>query len=171
MNAAVLIGQLMGLLAVALGFVCFQMRSHKKLLVLQTIATTLFSIHYFLIGATSGLALNILAIVRNLIYYNRDKKFFSGWFFPVLLSLGMGVVGALAWQSWYSLLIIIALMINTLFLAVPSAQTIRKSILLTSTMILIYDIFVLSIGGIINEALAIISSVIGILRMNRREKV
>ena len=82
----------------------------------------------------------------------------------------MGVVGALAWQSWYSLLIIIALMINTLFLAVPSAQTIRKSILLTSTMILIYDVFVLSVGGIINEALAIISSVIGIIRMNRREK-
>ncbi|MBR4960713.1 MAG: YgjV family protein [Clostridia bacterium] len=165
-----IIGQILGLVALAFTALSYQTESSKKLLVLQTIATALFSIHYFLIGAASGLALNILAIVRNLIYYNRDKKFFSGWFFPVLLSLGMGVVGALAWQSWYSLLIIIALMINTLFLAVPSAQTIRKSILLTSTMILIYDVFVLSVGGIINEALAIISSVIGIIRMNRKEK-
>ena len=61
-------------------------------------------------------------------------------------------------------------MINTMYLSVQSPQTIRKSILLTSTMILIYDIFVSSYGGIINEALAITSSIIGIIRMGKAEE-
>ncbi|MBQ8642863.1 MAG: YgjV family protein [Clostridia bacterium] len=166
---AVIIGQILGLIALAFTALSYQMNDNKKLLVMQTISTAMFCVHYYLIGAAPGLTLNILCILRNLIYYNRDKKIFSGWFFPVLISLAQGVVGAFSWQGWYSVLIIAGLMINTLFLAQPSAQTIRKSILLTSSLILIYDIFVLSIGGIINEALAITSSIIGILRMRKKE--
>ena len=174
-----IIGQIFGLVALAFTTLSYQTRSSKKLLVLQTIATALFSIHYFLIGATSGLALNLVAILRNLIYYNRDKnllpfrldrEYCKGWFFPCLMTLCIGIMGAFSWQAWYSLLIIIGLMINTMYLSVQNPQTIRKSILLTSTMILIYDIFVSSYGGIINEALAITSSVIGIVRMGKPEE-
>lgn len=173
-----IIGQILGLVALAFTALSYQTESSKKMLVIQTVATALFSVHYLLIDATTGMALNILAIVRNLIYCNRDKnflpfrldrKFCRGWFFPVLMTVSIGILGALAWKDWYSLLIIIGLMINTMFLALPNTQTIRKSILLTSTMILTYDIFVLSIGGIINEAVAISSSVIGIVRMRKKQ--
>ena len=166
----VIIGQILGLVALAFTALSYQMNDNRKLLVMQTISTAMFCVHYYLIGAAPGLTLNIICILRNLIYYNRDKKIFSGWLFPILFSLSQGIVGIFSWQGWYSILIIVGLMINTLFLALPSAQTIRKSILLTSSLILVYDIFVLSIGGIINEALAILSSVIGIIRLRKKEQ-
>ena len=43
-------------------------------------------------------------------------------------------------------------------------QNIRKSILVTSPLVLIYNIFEFSIGGIANESLSIVSSLIGIVR-------
>jgi len=104
-----IIGQIFGLVALAFTGLSYQTRSSKKLLILQTIATALFSVHYCLIGATSGLALNLVAILRNLIYYNRDKdllpfrldrKYCKGWFFPVLMTLCIGVMGAFSWQAF-----------------------------------------------------------------------
>lgn len=169
MSASILFGQLMGVVAVALGFVSFQMRTQKKLLVVQTATTIAFCIHYYLIGATSGLLLNMLGIARNLAYYHKDKPLFSGKKCPVFFAVVMGFVGLLSWQGFYSVFIVLGLVINTLCLSFDDPQKIRKSILITSPMVLTYDAFVLSIGGIIYESVAIISAVIGIVRYRRNK--
>ena len=61
------------------------------------------------------------------------------------------------------------LAINTVFMALGVPQWLRKSILLTSMLILIYNILEFSVGGMINEVLAISSVVVGIVRF-RKEK-
>ena len=164
------IGQIMGCLAVMLGFVSFQMRTQKQLLVVQTATTIAFCIHYYLIGATSGLMLNLLGIVRNLAYYHKDKPFFSGKKCPIFFAAVMGVVGMLSWQGYYSIFIVLGLVINTVCLSFSNPQSIRKSILVSSPLVLIYDAFVLSIGGVIYESVVIVSSVIGIIRYRKREE-
>ena len=167
MNWMMLLGQLMGLIAVALGFVSFQMRTQRQLLAVQTATTIAFCIHYYLIGATSGLMLNLLGIVRNLAYYYKDKPLFSGKKCPIFFSVLMGVVGLLSWQGWYSIFVVLGLVINTYCLSFAKPQNIRKSILITSPMVLIYDVFVLSVGGIVYESVAILSALIGILRCRK----
>lgn len=169
-NAVQIIGQLMGIVAVILGFVSYQMHTQKKILVAQTATALAFCIHYLLIGAYSGLALNSLAVVRNLAYYHRDKKLFSGPKCPIFFAILMASLGALSWQGWYSLFIIAGLVINTLCLSFTNPQSIRKSILFTSPMVLIYNCFVFSIGGVIYESVAIISSVIGIIAYRKQQK-
>jgi hypothetical protein len=82
----------------------------------------------------------------------------------------MGIVGIISWQDYYSIFIIVALIINTAFLSQPNTQYLRYSILLTSPLVFIYDVFVLSWGGMANEALAITSSVIGIIRLKQENK-
>ena len=170
MELSMVIGQIMGFLAVMLGFVSFQMRTQKQLLVVQTATTIAFCIHYYLIGATSGLMLNLLGIVRNLAYYHKDKPFFSGKKCPIFFAAVMGVVGMLSWQGYYSIFIVLGLVINTVCLSFSNPQSIRKSILVSSPLVLIYDAFVLSIGGVIYESVVIVSSVIGIIRYRKREE-
>jgi hypothetical protein len=65
--------------------------------------------------------------------------------------------------------VLLGLVINTVCMAFPDAQKVRKSILVTSPLVLTYDVFVLSVGGIVYESVAILSSLIGILR-NRKNK-
>ncbi len=161
------IGQLIGIVSVILTFISYQAKNSKKLLVLQTVSTTGFIIHYLLIGAASGFLLNIVCVIRNLIYYFKNVKIFSYSFYPYLLALVLAVLGAMSWQGPVSLLIIVALMINTVCLSSSDTQFLRKSVLLTCSMILLYNFFVRSYGGMINEAIAIVSSAIGIYRYRK----
>ena len=55
-----IIGQILGAVAVICGFVSYQMRTQKQLLVVNTITCAVFCAHYILIGAYSGFALNFL---------------------------------------------------------------------------------------------------------------
>lgn len=163
-----IIGQAMGFIAVVLGFLSFQMRTQKQLLLVQTATTIAFCIHYYLIGATSGLMMNLLGIARNLAYYHKDKPIFSGKKCPIFFAVVMGAVGLLSWQGYYSIFVVLGLVLNTVCLSFTDPQKIRRSILLTSPLVLIYDAFVLSIGGMIYESVVIVSSVIGILRYRKQ---
>jgi len=159
-----IIAQILGIVAVAFAVLSFQAKSDKHLLIMQTGAAFFFCVHYFMIGAYTGLAMNGVAVVRNVVYYNKDKKIFSGWWPPVFFACIMAMLGVFTWQGWHSLLVIVGLIINTVGMSFKDPQNIRKSILVTSPLVLIYNIFEFSIGGIINESLSIVSSVIGIVR-------
>jgi len=163
------IGQSLGVVAVILGFLSYQVRTRKKLMLLQTATTLVFVLHYLLIGAMSGMALNAVGLLRNIVYSNREKKFFSGRFWPIAFAVIMGFMGLLSWQGWYSIFVVVGLVINTLALALPDPQKIRKSILITSPLVLTYDAFALSVGGIIYESVAILSSLVGILRFRKQK--
>lgn len=159
----IMIGQLLGLVAVLLTFISYQAKTQKQILLIQTAATLFMALHYALIGASSGLSLNVICLLRNITYFFKEKRPFSSPVIPYLFSAAMVVYGILTWQAFYSCFIIVGLAINTVALS-RTPQTLRKSILLTSTLVLIYNIFVFSIGGIINEIVAITSSVIGLIR-------
>ena len=165
----IITGQILGWVAALLTFLSYQCKEHKTLIVVQTLSTLSICISYLFLDAMSGMVLNIVCIVRNFIIYRKDIKFFSHPIWAYILAGVMGLMGAVSWQSPMSLLIIIALMINTLFLYYPNVQNLRKSILLTSGMILIYNVYYTVWGGVVNELIAIISSIIGIYRYKSKQ--
>ena len=159
-----LTGQIIGWLAALLSFLSYQCKNHKKLIIIQTFSTLSICISYLLLNAWSGMLLNVVCLVRNFIIYRKDLKIFSYSFWPYVLSGVMAIAGAISWQGPMSLLIVAALAVNTLFLYFPNVQNLRKSVLVTSTMILIYNVYYTVWGGVANEMIAIISSMIGIYR-------
>lgn len=163
-----LIGQAFGILATLITLLSYQTNSNKRLLAIQTAATLSNCLSYLFLQAYSGFALNIVCILRNLVYYFQKPKTTVNRLSALLLAFAMIPLGALSWQGPVSLLIISALAINTLIMSLSNPQLLRKSILLTSSLILLYNVFVFSIGGIANEAVAIVSSIVGILRFRKK---
>ena len=168
-NHLFLIGQIFGVIAVILGFITYQIRTQKALLFVQTVTALVFVIHYLLIGAVSGMVLNIVAMIRNLVYSHRDLKLFSGKWWPIAFAVIMGITGMLFWQDWYSVFVVAGLVINSVCMSFKDPQKIRKSILVSSPLVLIYDAFALSLGGIIYESAAIVSALVGILRFSGKK--
>ena len=160
-------GQCLGGVAIALGFASYQMKTQKQILLLQAITTAVFGLHYLMIGAMTGMAMNLLGIARTLTYYFRYGKKGGERIIPVIFAVVLGVAGILTWEAWYSVFVFSGLVIHTLCLAFRDPQNMRKSILVTSPLVLIYDIFTLSIGGMVYETVAIVSSVIGIVRYKK----
>ena len=166
----VIFGQIMGWLDAFFTFLSYQCKSHKKLIIIQCLSSLSICISYLLLVAWSGMLLNIVCLARNLVIYRKDLKIFSYSFWPYVLAAVMVIVGALSWQGPMSLLILVALAVNTLFLYFPNVQNLRKSILVTSSMVLIYNVYYAVWGGVINEMIAIVSSLIGIYRYKRCSK-
>ena len=164
-----LIGQGFGILAIILGFVSYQLKTQKQVLFCQAVVGAVFLVHYALIGAVSGMAMNIISLIRNTIYAVRGGKNDTSFdkAIPIVFTVLMGIMGILSWTNWYSIFVFLGLVINSYCMSFSDPQMIRKSILITSPLVLIYDIFALSIGGAVYESVAVISSVIGIIRMKK----
>jgi len=165
-----IIGQALGILATVITVISYQMNTKKSLLLVQTAATTCTCLAYLFLGAASGFALNVVCIIRNVVFYFQKDSGKAHTLTALALALAMVVLGILSWQGPVSVTIIVALAANTVFLSFGDPQLLRKSILGTSSLVLLYNIFVFSLGGIANEALSIVSSAAGILRFRREKK-
>ena len=174
MDLTQIIAQILGFVTIILGFLAYQVKTDKQLLVVNLLDCGVFAAHYFLLGALPAAVLNTVGVFRSLVYYHKDKSFYKPRLFPVLFALLMLVLGiwssVLAKDGIHAVLVIAALAINTLCLSMKSAQNIRISVLVTCPMVLIYDILVCSWGGAVYEAIAIISAVIGIIRYRNKEE-
>lgn len=159
-----LTGQIIGIIAPILTVVSYQMNTKKGVLIALSGATLAICISYLLLGATSGFVLNIVCLVRNACCYFVKEGTRLSYAVAGVFAVAMCIVGVLSWQGIHSLLIIAALAINTVFVALGNPQRLRMSILLTSTMVLIYNVIEFTVGGMINEGLAIVSAVVGIIR-------
>jgi len=116
--------------------------------------------------------MNFVGFVRNLVFYYAGKNGKVSRVLALLFALVMGAMGItaslIAKEGWYFVLSVVGLMINSYSMSFSNPNNIRKSILITSPMVLIYDGFVLSFGGMVYEAVVIISSVIGIVRFKKK---
>jgi general stress protein CsbA len=100
----------------------------------------------------------------------KDKNRYVARIVPIVLTLIMAVMSAFLWEGYHSIFFVVGITLNTLAMGYCNAQNLRKSILLTSSLILIYNLFIPSIGGSINEVVAISSSSIGIYRHRAKKQ-
>ena len=163
-NFVTLIGHALGFVSVGLFFYSYQRTKKDKLLIIQTIATALSCIQYLLIGAFSGFALNIVCIMRNFAFYYRDKNHRKDWLTPIIFAVLMAIASFFSWEGIHSLLITLGLVINTMCMGMFGAKNFRKTILISSSLILIYNIFASSYSGMLSESISLISVIIGIIR-------
>ena len=162
-----IIGQILGLMATALTVLSYQMNAKRALLLTQTAATVCTCLSFLFLGASTGFALNIVCIVRNIAFYFETARTPLCTWTAVLMAAAMGVLGALSWEGAVSLLILPALMANTLILSRGNPQLLRCSVIVTSSLIFAYNACAVSVGGMLNEGLSVVSSVVGIVRFRK----
>ena len=172
MTTIEIIGQIIGIFGVAVLFLAYQMKARKMLLLLQMLGVALFATQYFMINALSGAVLNTVCLIRTIFFYfaedkikNEKGKIFSSIFFAVLIC----IFGALSWEGWYSIMMLLCLAINSFCTGVCNPQNFRKSLLLTCVLALIYNVIVFSIVGMLNESISIVSAIIGIIRFKKEK--
>lgn len=166
-----IIGQALGIFAVVLGFVSYQMKTSKGILIFQMATALVFAAHYYFIGeALTAVALNMLGAVKCGIYLLREKREGKSIVEPIIFMVCTVVTSILTWRAWYTVLIMVGLLVDTISLALSNPQKTRYCMLLKTPLCGIYNGMVSSIGGIIYESAVLVSSVIGIIK-NRSSEV
>ena len=162
-----IIGQVISVIAVIITFITYLMKSSTQIFVTNAIATAVSCIAYAMLGGTTALGLNILCVVRNVCYLYKDRNKLAARILPPVLALIMAVMSAFLWEGYHSLFFVVGLALNTLAMGYFSPNNLRKSLLLTCSLILIYNLFVPSLGGVINEIVAITSAIVGLIRYRK----
>ena len=163
-NYIQLLGHAIGFISVALFFYSYQRTQKSEIMIIQTIATALSCVQYLLIGATSGFVLNIVCIIRNFAFFYREKKNKTDLMTPVIFAVIIAGASCFSWEGIHSLLITLGLVVNTICMGICDARSFRKTILISSTLILAYNFFALSYSGMLSESISLVSVVIGIIR-------
>lgn len=158
--------QLLGGLGILCSFISFQCKNHNKILFFRTMNELLFGIQYFFLGAYTGMAMNFVGCVRNVIFSNRVAKGKKTGPFIALFSVLFTIFGVVTWQGPKSILIIVAKVLSTVAYGNKNTTVVRSIVLVTSSSWLVYNVFAGSIAGVICEVLTVFSIVSALIRLD-----
>lgn len=170
MDKIFILGQILGAVTVILGFINYQVKTREQVLFVHIATTLCFAFHYMCLGAWAGMAMNFVGFVRNIVFYfvGKDGKVPKPW--SIGFTALMVTMGLVSWEAWYSVLAVVGIGINSFAMSFSNPNNIRKSILITSPIVLVYDLFAKSYGGMTYESVVIISSAIGIYKEAQKNK-
>lgn len=164
-------GMLLNILAQVLGlggtymlFTLYQQNDRKKLLLRKLCADALWGIHYVCLGAAAGAIPNIMGVFRETVFMNSDKKWAKSPLWPAVFIIISWILAIISWKSELSLLPMCASTLVTISLWVKSPRLTRILTVPVCTAFIIYDVFVGSYAGIINESISLVSIIIAFFR-------
>jgi hypothetical protein len=158
------LSNIMGFLGIVCTVIIYQQKSRVGLLVCKLVSDVIWFLQYALLGAWSGAAISIIAIIRELVFINRSKKWANS---PVWLAVFLvlsAVSGIVTWKNIYSLFPCIASALAVIGFWIGNPRLSRLFSYPISFCMLTYDIANLAWMAIVNEILTIGSSIVGNIR-------
>ena len=152
----------------AIGFLIlllsFWQKKKTKILFFQVISSLFYAMQYLLLLAFSGAAVNIIGVIRDILFRNKNIKRKILYFFLIIYV----AVGIFFWQGYLSLLPILASLMYTIVIYQKRENDIRKGSLLVSLIWIIYNLSVNAHVALVTESILLISNVLAILNYRKR---
>ena len=163
--------QLMGFLPSVLIMLAQQKGERGLLLKVQFLGSAVWIVHYALLGAYTGAAINALGMVRSVVCYYNDRKWAKSRVWLALFVLLYAASPLLTWDGWYCLLLGAAMVLTTVALWVRSMTVNRVLFLINSPLVLIYNLFARSYSCAAIEAVAFVSFAAALWRFDIHPKL
>lgn len=171
-----IVTQGVGFCGAALNFLSFQQNKRSRIIGFQIGAALLFITHYILLGITNGAdaytgaALNFIGLSRSIVFINNDKKWAKSPVWLVFFIIVSAVSGILTWESWYSFLPPLAMILTTISYWMKDETKIRLITFPSSPCWLIFNIITGSVAGVVTECVVMSSLIIAIIRYDILKK-
>lgn len=175
-----IIVQGISIIGMAMNILSYQRKTQGGILTMQLIGGALFAVHFLMLGAYVGGILNVGAVIRALVYSNREKFHADNKLWIVFLcSIFVGAYvlyftvlgGECTVKNFiFEALPVIGMFSTTFGMSIGRPRATRFSCLICSPCWLVYNCFSFSIGGIICEAVSLCSIVLGIYRFDIKKK-
>ena len=166
------IGFIIGIIAIAEGFLIYASTSRRKMLLFKLIEDVLWLFNYLFSGGYAGAILNGVAILREIVFYNRDRSRFcaSGLFLPVFILLTLvSPVASMASGSedLHALLPAVGSVLAVIGFYQSSPTVARRLGLPAQTLWLLYSVYGHNATAAAANAILLLSAVVGEVRAAR----
>jgi len=180
MTPVEIVAQIVGIFGMLLSVLSYQQKGKARILTFQLLGSVLFVVNFFMLGAFSGAILNLVAIIRALIFIYEDKIHGD----PPAWTIGLTVVYILSYVSVFTIfgkeptplnlilevLPVIAMTVTTIAFRHKEDKILRRVAFISSPLWLAYNFIFFSLGGIIGETLNLTSAIIGTIRLDRKKE-
>ncbi len=174
-----IISDIISLVAMAFAILSYQQKKQRAIIFFQLIATSLFSISFFMIGAMTGCLLNVISVIRALLFMHKkqlktDNIFWLIGFIAVYITtyiLTFTVFGKEfnLLNAIIELFPVIGMTGSTFGFRAKTAKGSRIGGLINEPSWLVYNIVNLSPGAIGCNVFSTISIIIGFIRHDRKK--
>ena len=174
-----LAAQILSIVGCAIMIFSFQFKNNRHLFIAQALSALTFGLSYVLLKTYDGALMNVVALTNGVLLFLGPK--FRKKIFMILICIGFAIAPIvsilLAGDAWldkplleqiFGIVIGIGQIAITLAMWKDDGKIIRNTrLFFTSPAWLIYNISVLSSGGIICEVFSIISIIISFIRYRK----
>ena len=161
-----LLVQTIGFIPSFISIASIQLSNRKRILILQLAAGFMWVTHYYLLSAYTAVLTNSIGIFRSAISYFNDRKWAKSilWLYLIIaLSLMSSI---LTWEGPVSLLPAVSLICTATGFWLHNLRITRILMVIQSPCLLVYDIACGSWGCAIIEAVAFLSFILAIVRLD-----
>lgn len=180
--------QAIGFIALAVNIIAVQFNKYRTIILLKTVGSLLFVVQYIFLHAYTGMIMDIIGSIRNVIFSLNVKNNRSNKIPVIIFSLLTAVLGTttiiLTWDVskivWtddikmativmvlISILSIVAKLISTISYSLKDPHKMRMLNLPSASCWLVYNFITFSIAGFISEIMTMGSIIIAELRFKQ----
>ena len=159
-----------GLIGLAIIIISFQKDKKSFTLLSHLVAGFFFATHLILLDAWTGAAMCIIGSARAFVFYKRDTvKWLDNKIVMYIFVAVFVIAGILTWNSYFSILPIIAVSIECFALWSKKTNSLRWLFLSARPLWVIYNISVGSYSGIATEIFIISSLLVALFRFHKNK--
>ena len=157
------LAQLFGFFALVILIISFQNNNKKTLLKYQIFSSLFFSIQYLCLNAITGCLMNLMTMIRNIIYKMLKK---TPLLFVSLIIIIMIILSVFSYNGLISLLPTIAVILYSVALWQKNLKITRITEIISCSLFIIYNINVLAIIGLISTIIELLFAIIAVYKFD-----
>ena len=160
-----IISQICVVLAMTCMCLSYLTKNKITVLILCTLSTILFGIQYALLEAWTGVAINIVGVVRGIWFYFNDKyNKQSDYISLITLTILLIILGIITYDSIFSIIATVAMIAFTYSIWQNKIIIYRLFAPPISVCWILYNIHNNSVFAIISESILMVFEIIGIIK-------
>ncbi len=172
MNTVNWIGQIIGFGAMGTSMISNAQSKRKRIILFKLITDVLWTVSSAMIGSYPAAVTSGIAITREFVFYNKEKKWARSKLWLVAYALVFVGAAVITWKDVYSILPAIASTLATCAFWVTNVYIMKGLTLCTSVIMFFYNLHYHAIAATLDAALAIgtiIVSLVTMLAFTRRQ--
>ena len=162
--------QLIGFLGLIGAMTAYQMKTQKKIVTVQIVSCSFFTIHFLMLGAYTGALLNLIAAIRSVVFANKDKKWGRSNLWILFFSIVCIIAVGFTWEGYLSLLPMAGMVLTTISWGIEKANLVRIISLPSSPLWIVYNLASKSTAGVLTELFVMTSIITAVVRLDIKKK-
>lgn len=168
-----IIPQIIGLLAVAMFLLSYQMKERRNIIIVNVISRLLYIVQYLLLGAFSGAILDSVGIIASILAEKKSTPFIKKHTTVIIVICGtvvltVGLAIAFMNRSLLDILPIIGVFLHTGAFWLTDERIIRRVSLAGSPFWFVYNFLSHAYGSAIGDVLTMVSIITAMIKYRKR---